>query len=285
VGGEGPACVANGPGGEQHASVTVEEGSLRGGLPYLRLGRGPVLVDLPGLEPRHANPTGPARALQLRQLAPLAEHFEVWAVRRPPGLRAGTTMADLAAIHAEAMADRFGEPVRVLGTSTGASIALQLAADHPAAVRRLVLLAGASRLSEAGRAVQRRVATRTVLGDHRRAWAATAPVLTPNPAGKAALAAMMWLTGPAMAPDDPADMLRMIEAEDAFDVTARLHLVRAPTLVIGGARDGYYGAELFRRTAAGIPGARLVLHPRKGHAGVTMSRRALQIADRFLREE
>ncbi|MFD1505642.1 alpha/beta hydrolase [Georgenia yuyongxinii] len=265
--------------------AVVEEGTLRGGLPYLRLGRGPVLVDLPGLEPRHANPTGPSRTLQLRQLAPLAEHFEVWVVRRPPGLRAGATMVDLAAMHAEAMVDRFGGPVRVLGTSTGASIALQLAVDHPATVRRLVLLAGACRLSETGRAAQRRMATRTVMGDHRRAWAATAPVLTPNPAGVAALAAVMWLTGPVMAPDDPADMLRMIEAEDAFDVTARLHLVRAPTLVIGGARDGYYGAELFRRTAAGIRGARLVLHPRLGHAGVAMSRRALQIADQFLRED
>ncbi|WP_221934745.1 alpha/beta fold hydrolase [Georgenia yuyongxinii] len=265
--------------------VDVEEGTLRGGLPYLRLGRGPVLVDLPGIESRHANPTGQARALQVRQLAPLAEHFEVWAVRRPPGVPAGVTMADIAAVHAEALTERFGEPVRVLGTSTGASIALQLAADHPATVRRLVLLAGACRLSEAGRAAQRRLASATVRGEHRRAWAATAPVLTPNRAGAAAMAAMMWLTGPAMAPDDPTDMLRVIEAEDAFDVTDRLHLVQAPTLVIGGARDGYYGAELFRRTAAGIPGARLVLHPRRGHMGVAASRRALQIADRFLRQE
>lgn len=43
--------------------------------------------------------------------------------------------------------------------------------------------------------------------------------------------------------------------------------------MIGGDRGRAYGAELFRQTAAGIPGARLLLYPRTGHAGVQMRRR------------
>lgn len=40
-----------------------------------------------------------------------------------------------------------------------------------------------------------------------------------------------------MAPEDPADMLVTLDAEDAFDVREQLDRVSAPTLVIGGAKD------------------------------------------------
>jgi pimeloyl-ACP methyl ester carboxylesterase len=48
-------------------------------------------------------------------------------------------MPMLAAEHAEAMGGEFGEPVDVLGSSTGGSIAQQLAAACPARLRVLVL--------------------------------------------------------------------------------------------------------------------------------------------------
>lgn len=52
---------------------------------------------------------------------------------------------------------------------------------------------------------------------------------------------VLWLVGPLVAPLDPTDLVRkidvvrMIAAEDAFDVEADLSLVIAPTLVLGGA--------------------------------------------------
>jgi pimeloyl-ACP methyl ester carboxylesterase len=79
-------------------------------------------------------------------------------------------------------------------------------------------------------------------------------------------------------------MVATIRAEDAFDVCADLHRITAPTLIVGGARDGFYGEELFRRTADAIPGARLVLHPRAGHAGMLSSRAAHRGVARFLLE-
>ena len=56
-----------------------------------------------------------------------------------------------------------------------------------------------------------------------------------------------------------------ILAEDAHDFRGRLHEISAPTLVVAGADDPFYTEALFRETAAGIPGARLVLYPRMGH--------------------
>lgn len=82
-----------------------------------------------------------------------------------------------------------------------------------------------------------------------------------------------WLTGPLMFRGEAPDLCLTIDAEDAFDLSARLGAMAAPTLVIGGDRGRAYGAELFRQTAAGIPGARLLLYPRTGHAGVQMRRR------------
>lgn len=73
------------------------------------------------------------------------------------------------------------------------------------------------------------------------------------------MAAVLWLAGLFSDPDDPADMIATIRAKDAFDVTHELHRITAPTLVVGGGRDGFYTTELFRETARGIHNARLLL--------------------------
>jgi pimeloyl-ACP methyl ester carboxylesterase len=60
-------------------------------------------------------------------------------------------MADLANDYAGALDGMFQRPVDVLGISTGGSLALQLAADRPELVERLVVAGAACRLSEYGR--------------------------------------------------------------------------------------------------------------------------------------
>lgn len=119
------------------------DGMLGGILPCFTLGSGPPLVVLRGFTTTHDNPKGPARSFEIKMLRPLAEHFTVRACNRAPGLAPGTTMADVARQHAEALRAEFGGPVDVLGMSSGGSIALQLAADHPGVVRRLVLVGAA----------------------------------------------------------------------------------------------------------------------------------------------
>lgn len=264
--------------------VAVREGTLHGGLPFLAQGRGPVVVVLMGLKPENHNPRGLARTWELREWSELAEHRTVYLVRRRPGLPVGCTMADLAAELAGGLAHEFGHPVDVIGVSTGGSVALQLAIDHPEAVRRLVLLASAGRLSDAGRQVQRAYAARTAAGEHRAAGRTEARALTASTWSAHVVGGLLWLVGPLMAPHDPADLVRTVAAEDTFDVMADLHRIAAPTLVIGGARDGFYGAALFEQTAAGIPSGVLRLHPTRGHSGTAMSRTAKRLAASFLRQ-
>jgi hypothetical protein len=92
--------------------------------------------------------------------------------------------------------------------------------------------------------------------------------------GRAVFTAMLWVSGPLSAPRDPSDMVATIQAEDAFDVQAELGRIGAPTLVIGGARDGFYSPELLEVTARGVPDARLLVLPRGTHASVMFDHEA-----------
>jgi pimeloyl-ACP methyl ester carboxylesterase len=246
----------------------AHEGVLHGGLPYLAVGQGPPLVVFSGFTAEHANPTGAARRFSLQPLRPLARHFTVYLVNRKPGVQPGSTIADLAGHYAEALERAFTGPVALMGISTGGSIAQQFAIDHPQLVRRLVLVASACRLGPGGRRMQRELARFTLAGQPRRAWAATGPELAATTVGSRLYAALLWLAGPKMHPEDPSDMLVVTDAEDRFNAAPGLHRITAPTLVIAGDRDRNYTPELFRETAEGIPGARLRLYPGKGHASI-----------------
>jgi pimeloyl-ACP methyl ester carboxylesterase len=265
--------------------VAVREGELTGGLPYLTFGQGPPLVIFPGLGAHNGNPTGLSRRLEVSTLSALAEHFTVFDVNRRPGLMSGTTIKDMSDSYAEAVKGEFPGPVDVLGLSTGGSIAQRFAVDHATLVRRLVLLVSGYRLSVAGRAAQRTMAQRSAAGEPRSAWAATGRALAATPATASIAGSLFWLVGPLLASEDPTDMIVTIEAEDDFDISADLARITAPTLVIGGEHDGFYGGDQIRATADLIPGARLILYPRKGHLGTVSHKPVMTEIIRFLADK
>ena len=262
--------------------AVVTEGTLAPGLPYVRLGTGPPLLMTASLRPDHEPPTGWGRRMVTGGLGPFAEHHTVYVVGRLPGLAAGSSMADIAGHYAEAIEhDLGGGPVAVHGTSTGGSVALQLAVDHPHLVRRLVLVASACRLSDHGRALMAEVARLAREEGVAAAWAEMGTTISPPLAAPA----VRWLTrvaGRSLHRMDPADLLATIAAEDAFDVEGRLPDVTAPTLVIGGSRDPFYSEDLFRRTADGIPGGRAVVFRGKGHGYASASATSRNLALGFL---
>lgn len=262
--------------------VTVREGRLLGDIPYLVSGSGPPLVVLPGLTGDSGNPTGFARTAQLRPVAPLTRHFTVYVLNRRPGLPASYRLSDLADDFAAGIGVEFRPPVPVLGISTGGSTALQLAADHPALVDRLVVVAAACRLSEPGRQGQRRLVELIEAGRPRRAWASTGRLSASSYLGGRLMGALLWLLAPALTPADPTGLRGVVAAEDQFDLSDRLADITAPTLLVAGARDRYYSPALFRRTALGIPHARFRLLPRAGHAGTITHRATAREAVRFL---
>jgi pimeloyl-ACP methyl ester carboxylesterase len=200
---------------------------------------------------------------------PLERDHTITLVNRRPGIAAGTTIAELAADSAAMIRSTFGGPVVLVGTSTGGSIALQVAIDHPDVVRRLVVHSAAHSLGPEGRRVQRRAAELARGGD----WRGVARLMMTwvrPPRGLARLvfplvAPIGALTLAAGHPKDPSDFIALVAAEDAFDCRDGLGRIRAPTLVAAGMEDPGYTPQLFRDTAAGIVHAQLALYEGMGH--------------------
>ena len=149
----------NGVEGLHRRRPELVEGFLDHDLPYFAWGSGPPLVYLRGFSTTNANPTGMQRSFEVRMMRSLSQQFHVHAVTRPAHLPADVTMADIATWHADAIFDRFDGPVHVLGVSSGGSVALQLAADHPQIVRRMVIAASGYRMSTSARIAQMRYVT------------------------------------------------------------------------------------------------------------------------------
>jgi pimeloyl-ACP methyl ester carboxylesterase len=234
---------------------------MMNGLPYLSAGEGPPLIVLL-FTPQAANPTGLARWSTMRMIRPFTRSFTVYVVNRPPGLPPTTTMADLAAIYAHAIRTTFGDPVNVLAISTGGAIAQQLAADHPDLVDRLVLAGTACALGPIGKRAQRDYIQRAHQG--KRPSPALAEVVTESSIGRRLLKGLLWLSDSGR--DDHADAVTVLTAEDGFDLSGRLHDIRAATLLIQGDQDLVYPMELARKTVEGIPGARLIVYPGRSHS-------------------
>jgi pimeloyl-ACP methyl ester carboxylesterase len=253
------------------------------GLAYLRIGAGDTLVFLPGLSGDHALPSGTQLSFEVRQLRSLADSGRevVWLNRRI-GLLPQVTMADIAADYASVIQTELDPPVDVIGLSTGGSVALQLAVDHPQLVRTLVITSAAYRLSDRGRLVQQQMAAHLKSGRPRRAGAVEFAATAAGPVGSAVLSGVGWAMGRRMFGKSDGDLLAVIAAEDAFDVRDRLGRVTARTLVIGAERDRFYSPELFRDTAVRIPRGRLLLYPRTGHMGTLLRRRYLGDVRAFL---
>jgi pimeloyl-ACP methyl ester carboxylesterase len=259
----------------------VATGLLGDGTPYLAIGDGPPLVKVQGLTPKHEVPGGWERRMELSSAAPLSGHFRVYVVNRKRGLRPGESMSDIAGHLATAIANDVGEPVFLTGTSTGGSVALQLAVDRPELVRALVVVASAYRLGPRGREVQLELARLTRAGDAAGGWAQLMTAMLPTPLQRPARPLARVMTG-LIAPEDPTDLLVTLDAEDAFDVGDQLHRITAPTLVIGGGKDNFYPRRLFEQTAAGVQDGRAHVYPDWGHGRASTSSATANLTLGFL---
>lgn len=271
------------------AKPNLDAGYFRSGLPYNRYGHGPrPLVVCQGLVFENKPAAGLIAGMNSGYRF-LEASYSVYVVVRKPHLPACCTLKDMADDYAAMIGEEFGGPVDVIGVSTGGSIVQHLAADHPEAVRRLVIHSSAYKLGNAAKKVQWQVRNLAIQRRWRAAYAAIMGFMFSSSSERISLPArtLTWLVSGLMsasgAPKDPHDLVVTIEAEDVHNFKDRLGEIRAPTLVAGGGKDPFYPPELFRETAEGIPNARLRIYEGVGHpaAGKKFEQDVLA----FLRED
>lgn len=197
--------------------------------------------------------------------------YTTYVVTRKPGLPVGYSMQDMSDDYARMITDEFGGPVDVLGVSTGGSIALYFAADHPELVRKLILHSSAYALSDSGRDGEIHIGNLARQRQWRQAYASFVSPMFPKRGFLRLISGpVIWLVsllgGPVFgAPEDPSDLLVTIKAEENLNFKDRLSQISAPTLVVAGEKDPFYTEILFRETAEGIPNSKLIIYKGMGH--------------------
>ncbi len=252
----------------------TQTGTFLGEFPYVRFGNGPEnLVILPGITLENDPPSRLDAWTYRLGFGRFAVDHTVYVVNRRRGMPPHYTTQDMAADYARVMEEELG-PSRVMGFSTGGSIAQYVALDHPELVQRLVLVVSASRLSKEGREICERW-RKLVRG---RRWrelrAAMASVNVTSETNKRLARAFMTVLGRFVlgTPSDPSDFLTTLEADLGHDTTGRLDEISAPTLIIGGSEDPFFSESLLRETARKIPGTELRVYEGVGH-GVPKERK------------
>lgn len=124
----------------------------------------------------------------------------------------------------------------IMGTSMGSMIAQEIAAKNPERVKGLILVVGFTRVLFLMR----------VIG----IIATTVPGIREKMTG--------WVFKQKY-PPTPASFRRMSDAVNAYDSRSLLGKIRAPTLVVNGARDLIVPMKITHELAEGIAGAKLLI--------------------------
>lgn len=243
-------------------------GYFGNGLPYTRAGHGSrPLVIFQGLLFEHKPQAGMTFGYGFLEKA-----YSLYAVLRKTDLPRGYTLKNMADDYADMIRQEFGGPVDVLGVSTGGSVAQHFAADHPDLLRRLVLHSSAHTLGAAGKHLQLEIGRLAQQGQVGQAWQALVSFVLPRTGlWKLLSPPLAWIAARLLSQgkkSDLSDLAITIEAEDQHAFKSRLAEIAAPTLVIAGLDDPFYSPGLFRETAAGISGARLVLYEKMRHPAI-----------------
>ncbi|HEY7610215.1 MAG TPA: alpha/beta fold hydrolase [Alphaproteobacteria bacterium] len=224
---------------------------------YEVAGEGPPLVLL------HANPFD--HTMWLYQIARFSRRFRVVAIDlrgygRSDKPEQPFAFSDMANDILGVVRDRGFDRIALAGVSIGATLALQIALDHPNLVRALILVGGESGNPAIFTALARDYAARPISEqriEHIRMI--VGDDFARSPLGRYLLDAFLEST-PRLSGKSISEIFR---ARAAVNLADRLAAVSAPTLVINGATD--VSLESGRYTASRIPGALHRIVPDAGH--------------------
>jgi pimeloyl-ACP methyl ester carboxylesterase len=255
-------------------NVATETGTFLGEFPYVRFGSGPEnLVILPGITLDNEPPNRFAAWTYRLGFGRFARDYAVYVINRRRGMPPECTTRDMAQDYARVIEGVLG-PSHLIGFSTGGSIAQYVALDHPGALRSLILVVSACRLSEEGREICVRWQALAREGCWRELRADMASVTVSGETSKRLARAFVRVFGRLVfkVPSDPQDFLTTLEADLNHDTIGRLGEFSTPSLIIGGSEDPFFSESLLRETAEKIPDATLHIYDGVGH-GVPKERK------------
>jgi pimeloyl-ACP methyl ester carboxylesterase/DNA-binding CsgD family transcriptional regulator len=164
----------------------------------------------------------------------------------------------------EAVVDAAGieEPFALLGVSQGASVCVAYAVKHPQRVSRLLLYGGYARGWMRRGDTAGESEYKAIIELVRRGWGRDNPafrqVFTSRFVPQATSEQMDWFNDLCRKTISPEVAAQLLELRSQVDVSAILHQVRTPTLVIHSRDDVIAPIAEGRILAAGIPGAQFV---------------------------
>lgn len=251
------------------------------GVPYAKLSdAGPALVVFTGSELEHMPPSKMTQQGYYVGLKRLTRQYSIYLMSRRQNLPKGYTAQDMSNDFAEMIRKDIGQPVHIMGMSSGGSSAMHLAVDHAELVDKLILAMTGYRLNPNGKLVAEIWRDLALAGDwtalYQRMGVDVAEGATPEWLTRL----MMRLFGKLLlgTPKSGSDFAIVLDSDIHLDVVNKLPRIRKPTLVIGGENDPFYGADNMRETARLIPHAELILLKNGGHAVVKTQTKAFESA-------
>ncbi len=242
-------------------------------LAFSSIGRGPPLVktgnwmthleyDLESPIWRHLW-TELARERTLVRYDPRGNGLSDWDVDE---ISFDTFVSDLETVVDAATIDRFA----LLGISQGCAVSIAYAVRHPERVSHLVLYGGfALGRNRRPRNESQKEQDAAMLTLMRLGWGQDNPafrqLFTSRFVPDGTKEQADWFNELQRRATSPENAVRYMEATGEIDVTQLLPQVRAPTLVLHARDDVVAPFDFGRRSAAGIPGARLVPLQSKNH--------------------
>jgi pimeloyl-ACP methyl ester carboxylesterase len=243
--------------------MNVAAGVFGETFPYLRIGSGrPPLVVLPGMVLDNRPPGSLVARSYGHGFRRLAEAYTLYVVqrrRRLPGPDNGRIAADYVPLLSQL------GPVRLMGLSTGGSIAQHIAIDHPELVERLVLVVSGAYLSPVGRQICLRWRQLAEQEQWRRLRGDMAAAAVDGATARRIARWVGSMSGKPPTSTDAADFIAAVDADLAHNTTSTLRGLDVPAIVIGGADDPFFPDPVLRETADAIARAELRVYPRTGH--------------------
>lgn len=252
-------------------------------MPYIRFGSGKQpLVLLPGLSVQGVIPYAKAIAAQYKCLC---EDFTVYVFERRETLPAVYTVHDMAEDTARALQALGIVDADIYGVSQGGMIALCLAAEHSAPVRKLVLASTAAQVNADRFHTIERWCTLAKSGDAEALLYAFGEAVYPQ-ALYEQYKAVFAMTAATVTDEQLKRFVTLAEGAKDFDITPKLPLIHCQTLIIGAEDDAVLGAEPSREIARALGAdARLYIYPEGyGHAVYDTAPDCVQRVADFLKE-